>query len=128
MIWSYKTVVFELKKEGFLGSAFLDETEMEESLNEYGAEGWELISTLEMQDGLIAIFKKPALSQEEPFPEKTMVSDAQAEPIVAAVIEDIVPDAEPESVTDLYEDASPPGGASGGDDDDDDVLQSIRIE
>ncbi len=59
MRWSYKTVHYELKKEGLLGSAFLDESEIELSLNEYGKAGWELISVLETQDGLIAIFKQP---------------------------------------------------------------------
>jgi hypothetical protein len=59
MRWSYKTVHFELKKEGLLGSAFLDESEVEQSLNEYGKAGWELVSVLETMDGLIAIFKQP---------------------------------------------------------------------
>lgn len=59
MRWSYKTVHYELKKEGLLGSAFLDESEMEQSLNEYGKAGWELISLLETLDGLIAVFKQP---------------------------------------------------------------------
>jgi hypothetical protein len=59
MRWSYKTVHYELKKEGFLGSAFLDEAEVEQSLNEYGQSGWELVSMMETQDGLIAIFKQP---------------------------------------------------------------------
>lgn len=59
MRWSYKTVHYELKKEGFLGQAFLDEAEVEQSLNEYGSAGWELVSMMETQDGLIAIFKQP---------------------------------------------------------------------
>jgi uncharacterized protein DUF4177 len=59
MRWSYKTVHFTLKKEGLLGSAFLDETEIEISLNEYGKSGWELISFMEVSDGLIAVFKQP---------------------------------------------------------------------
>lgn len=59
MRWSYKTVHFELKKEGILGSAFLDEPEIELSLNQYGKAGWELVSMLETMDGLIAIFKQP---------------------------------------------------------------------
>lgn len=58
MRWSYKTVHFELKKDGLLGSAFLDESEIEQSLNEYGQGGWELISMLETRDGLIAVFKQ----------------------------------------------------------------------
>ncbi|MFH0783380.1 MAG: DUF4177 domain-containing protein [Pseudomonadota bacterium] len=59
MRWSYKTVHYELKKEGLLGSAFLDESEMELSLNEYGKAGWELVSILETQEGFIAVFKQP---------------------------------------------------------------------
>ncbi len=59
MRWSYKTVIYELKKEGLLGSAFLDESEIEQSLNEFGATGWELISLLETRDGVIAVFKQP---------------------------------------------------------------------
>lgn len=59
MRWSYKTVHYELKKEGILGSAFLDEPEIELSLNQYGKAGWELVSVFETMDGLIAIFKQP---------------------------------------------------------------------
>lgn len=59
MRWSYKTVHYAMKKEGLLGSAFLDESEVELSLNEYGKAGWELVSMLETLDGLIAVFKQP---------------------------------------------------------------------
>ena len=59
MRWCYKTVHFDLKKEGFLGNAFLDEAEVEQSLNEYGQSSWELVSIVETQDGLIAFFKQP---------------------------------------------------------------------
>jgi hypothetical protein len=59
MRWSYKTVHYDLKKEGILGSSFLDESEIELSLNQYGKAGWELISLLETLDGLIAVFKQP---------------------------------------------------------------------
>ena len=59
MKWSYKTVHFELKKEGLLGGSFLDETEVEEQLNQYGRSGWELTSVIEVQDGIIAFFKQP---------------------------------------------------------------------
>lgn len=59
MRWSYKTIHYELKKEGILGSAFLDEPEIELSLNQYGKAGWELVSLLETMDGLIAVFKQP---------------------------------------------------------------------
>lgn len=59
MRWIYKTVHYELKKEGILGSAFLDESEIEESLNEFGKAGWELVSTMEISDGIMAILKQP---------------------------------------------------------------------
>lgn len=59
MKWSYKTVHFELKKEGLLGGAFLDETEIEEQLNDFGRSGWDLVSVIEVQDGIIAFFKQP---------------------------------------------------------------------
>lgn len=59
MRWNYKTEHFSLKKEGLLGSAFLDEAEIELSLNEFGKAGWELVSLLEVNDGVIAIFKQP---------------------------------------------------------------------
>lgn len=59
MRWSYKTVHYALKKEGLLGSAFLDESEIEQSLNEYGKAGWELVSLLDTADGVIGVFKQP---------------------------------------------------------------------
>jgi hypothetical protein len=59
MKWGYKTIHFALKKEGLLGAGFLDETEIEQALNEYGRSGWELVSVLDVQDGIIAIFKQP---------------------------------------------------------------------
>jgi|FLOH01.1.fsa_nt_gi hypothetical protein len=71
MSWSYKTVHFGLKKEGLLGGAFLDEVELEESLNEYGRLGWELVSLVDVQDGLMAVFKQ-SLNRES---EREMVQD-----------------------------------------------------
>lgn len=59
MKWSYKTVHFELKKEGLLGGSFLDEAEIEEQLNQFGQSGWELISVIEVQNGIICFFRQP---------------------------------------------------------------------
>ncbi len=59
MRWSYKTIHYELKKEGLLGNTFLDEVEVEESLNEFGHAGWELVSLIEVKDGLIGVLKQP---------------------------------------------------------------------
>ena len=61
MRWSYKTTHFSMKKEGLLGNAFLDEAEIEATLNEFGSAGWELVSLMEVNDGLIAVFKQPLL-------------------------------------------------------------------
>lgn len=58
MRWSYKTVHYDLKKEGLLGGTFIDESEIELSLNEHGKAGWELVSILETQEGLLAVFKQ----------------------------------------------------------------------
>lgn len=79
MRWSYKTVHFELKKDGILGGVFLDESELEQSLNEYGLSGWELISMLEVRDGVIAVFKQ-ALSMPERVP--SPIEPPQAEKTV----------------------------------------------
>lgn len=59
MRWGYKTIQYGLKKEGLLGSSFLDEAEVEQSLNEFGQAGWELVSLFGLQDGLMAVFKQP---------------------------------------------------------------------
>ncbi len=69
MRWSYKTVHYMMKKEGLLGSAFLDEDEIETSLNEYGRAGWELVSVVETLEGLTAIFKQPLSGRDDFVPE-----------------------------------------------------------
>jgi hypothetical protein len=69
MRWGYKTVQYGLKKEGLLGSSFLDEAEVEQSLNEFGQAGWELVSLFGMQDGLMAVFKQPLAVKVASVPE-----------------------------------------------------------
>jgi hypothetical protein len=69
MRWNYKTVQYGLKKEGLLGSSFLDEAEVEQSLNEFGQAGWELVSLFGMQDGLMAVFKQPVERKIAPLQE-----------------------------------------------------------
>jgi len=59
MRWCYKAVHFSLRKEGLLGSAFLDEEEVEKSLNELGMAGWELVSMMDVNDGVVAVLKQP---------------------------------------------------------------------
>ena len=57
--WRYRTIVFEYKKDGLLGEQFIDEEEMETTLNEAGRAGWELISATMVQDGLLTLLKQP---------------------------------------------------------------------
>lgn len=89
MRWSYKTEHFSLKKDGLLGSAFIDEVEIELSLNKYGHAGWELVSLMEVNDGLIAVFKQPlsqgiasidssVLEEQEEVMEKQPVTEQEA--------------------------------------------------
>lgn len=66
MNWQYKTLLFGMKKESLLGGAYLDEVELEETLNQHGADGWELVSLVDVRDGLMAVLKKglkPQLSR-----------------------------------------------------------------
>lgn len=93
MRWGYKTIHFSMKKDGILGNAFLDETEIEVTLNEYGKSGWELISFMEVSDGLIAVFKQPFdyglpdFTEEEPIQEEMPVKERVVEKLQTATIE-----------------------------------------
>ena len=89
MRWNYKTEHFSLKKEGLLGSAFLDEAEIELSLNEFGKAGWELVSLMEVNDGVIAIFKQPF---KQSLSYKVEKKDERAE------VGSVVPDVQHETV------------------------------
>jgi hypothetical protein len=90
MRWSYKTVHYERKKEGLLGGAFLDESEVELSLNEYGKAGWELVAMVDTADGLIAVFKQPiSLStglRHRPQAEQPLSSQEELFPVEKAEI------------------------------------------
>lgn len=80
MRWSYKTTHFSMKKEGLLGNAFLDEAEIEATLNEFGTAGWELVSLMEVNDGLIAVFKQPFSKNIAPVCEP-IKEDASQQPL-----------------------------------------------
>ncbi len=60
MLWKYRTILFEFTKDGLLGDRYVDDEEMERSLNELGALGWELVNVTLLQDGLLAILKHAA--------------------------------------------------------------------
>lgn len=57
--WRYRTIVFEFKKNGLLGDRFIDDEEVESTLNEQGRIGWELVSATMVQDGLLTLLKQP---------------------------------------------------------------------
>ena len=59
MLWKYRTILFELTKDGLLGDRYVDDEEMEKTLNEMGTLGWELVNVTLLQDGLLAILKRP---------------------------------------------------------------------
>ena len=108
MRWSYKSVLYELKKEGLLGSAFLDESEIEQSLNEFGTAGWELVSMLETRDGIMAVFKQPlarvatqSVEEEEETPE--VISPRQPPPPERKPVirSQAVPEEESEPISDI---------------------------
>jgi hypothetical protein len=92
--WSYKTVLFELKKEGLLGSSFIDESEIEESLNEFGKAGWELVSMIDTKDGLIAVFKQLLDIHKTSFPVKR--PDIEEEPLLSTFVQTSQIESEPE--------------------------------
>lgn len=59
MLWQYRTIVFEFSKDGLLGDKYLDDEEIEKTLNEQGAEEWELVNVAMIQEGLLAVLKRP---------------------------------------------------------------------
>ncbi|MBM9513136.1 hypothetical protein [Desulfogranum marinum] len=58
MMWQYRTIVFEFAKDGLLGERYIDDEEMEHTLNEQGSMGWELVSAVMVQDGVLAVLKR----------------------------------------------------------------------
>jgi len=92
MRWSYKTIHYELKKEGLLGSAFLDGPEIELSLNQYGKAGWELVSMLETMDGVIAIFKQPLDLETRSFAPPAGSSERMSRPVMGLARKRTIPD------------------------------------
>ncbi len=56
--WQYRTIVFEFQKDGLLGDRFIDDEEVEKTLNEQGRDGWELVSATMIQDGLLTLLKR----------------------------------------------------------------------
>lgn len=104
MRWSYKTVHFSMKKDGLLGGAFLDESEIESTLNDYGKAGWELISFTEVSDGLIAVFKQP-FSRGIPRLEEFDGQEEQSE-VATETVEAVTPVMKPTFSQDLMQEGA----------------------
>ena len=64
--WQYRTIVFEFQKDGLLGDRFIDDEEVEKTLNEQGGDGWELVSATMIQDGLLTLLKRLAPDTDVP--------------------------------------------------------------
>lgn len=129
MRWCYKTIHFALKKEGFLGSSFLDEAEVEQALNDYGQSGWELVSIIETEDGVIAVFKQPldpageTVTPDQVSRHTPIKNTATEEPAMEYWGED-------DLITeqDVIEDRTGGEVEDDADGEDDDELYTIRIE
>lgn len=59
MVWQYRTILFEFTKDGLLGDRYVDDEEMEKTLNQMGQDSWELVGVSLLQDGLLAFLKRP---------------------------------------------------------------------
>ena len=90
MLWQYRTILFEFTKDGLLGDKYVDDEEMEKTLNELGGQSWELINVALLQDGLLAFLKRAVprseahvleeqeLEQEEELIEPVMIQTRPA--------------------------------------------------
>jgi hypothetical protein len=59
MQWQYRAILFEFTKDGLLGDKYVDDEEMEKTLNQMGRQGWELVNVTLLQDGVLAFLKMP---------------------------------------------------------------------
>ncbi len=85
--WQYRTIVFEFAKDGLLGERYIDDEEMEKTLNSQGLHGWELVSAVMIQDGVLAVLKRPGQKDDrdvtiqaviEPSEEQVVYDEEQA--------------------------------------------------
>ncbi len=81
MLWQYRTMLFEFTKDGLLGDKYVDDEEMEKTLNQMGGQGWELVSVTLLQDGVLAFLKKP-VGQERLVDEPIVVVAPPPQPVI----------------------------------------------
>lgn len=58
MHWQYRTILFEFQKDSLLGDKYIDDEELETTLNEQGESGWELVAVTPVREGILSFFKK----------------------------------------------------------------------
>ncbi len=56
--WQYRTILFEFQKDSLLGDKYIDDEELETTLNEQGESGWELVAVTPVREGILSFFKK----------------------------------------------------------------------
>lgn len=89
MKWQYRTIVFEFAKDGLLGDKYINDEEMEATLNEQGNQGWNLVNVVMIQEGLLAVLKRP---------EGEVKTEPESEPVPAGIRALHINDREPEDV------------------------------
>lgn len=88
MVWQYRTILFEFTKDGLLGDRYVDDEEMEKTLNQMGRDSWELVGVSLLQDGLLTFLKRPA--DEETVGSGSRVRDAGSQPLHERAVEPAV--------------------------------------
>lgn len=58
MRWQYRTILFEFQKDSLLGDKYIDDEELETTLNEQGESGWELVAVTPVREGILSFFKR----------------------------------------------------------------------
>lgn len=87
MLWQYRTMLFEFTKDGLLGDKYVDDEEMEKTLNQLGGQSWELVNVALLQDGVLAFLKRPA--------EMDRRGEIAIETVAAPPVQPVVPSQQP---------------------------------
>ena len=83
MLWQYRTLVIEFRKDGLLGEKYIDEQEVEAVLNEEGLHGWELATATMVSEGLMLFCKRelsPKQQAASTTPTDTTIQRAEQDP------------------------------------------------
>lgn len=82
MLWQYRTMLFEFTKDGLLGDKYVDDEDMEKTLNQLGGQSWELVNVALLQDGVLAFLKRPAETDRRELSAVETVAVPTAQPVV----------------------------------------------